>query len=177
MHEVEEEASTSLIPTTTSQNKRFSRPNNKRNKTDSLANDVLLSVREHFKKPPTVEDRYDLFGRTVAMRMRGLEKRQSLIVEKQINDLLFEAELGITPTPMRTNVGRVDHQSGSTYNTSSGNASPAYTDLSHSTNSSQYQLQDESRSGGNPPLQEAQEVRRGSLVQLFDLYGNCNLEC
>lgn len=96
--------------------------------------------------------------------MRSLEERQSLIMEKQINDLLCESELDITPTLMRTHVERVDHQLGSTYNTSSRNASPAYTDLSH-------QLQDESRSGGNPPVH-----MKYVLVHLFDLYENFNLE-
>lgn len=50
------------------------------------------------KKHSTVEDRYDRFERTVAMKMRGLEKRQSSKMDKEIHDLLFEAKLGITLT-------------------------------------------------------------------------------
>lgn len=63
-----------------------------------MTNDVLLSVRDHFNKPSHQDDRYDLLGKSIAMRIRSLEKRQRLIVEKRINDLLFEAEMGILPT-------------------------------------------------------------------------------
>lgn len=64
-----------------------------------MTNDVLLSVRDHFKKPSPQEDRYDLMGKSIAMRIRSLEKRQRLIVEKRINDLLFEAEMGMLNVP------------------------------------------------------------------------------
>nr|CAH7753324.1 unnamed protein product [Callosobruchus chinensis] len=73
-----------------------SRPNlAKKRKSEELTNDVLVSVRDHFKKPVAQDDRYDLMGKSFAMRIRALEKREALIVEKRINDLLFEAEMGM----------------------------------------------------------------------------------
>lgn len=63
---------------------------------DQLTNDVLLSVRGHFKRPaPTsaTEDRYDLLGKSIAIKLRSIEKPQRLIAEKIINDPLFDAEM------------------------------------------------------------------------------------
>ncbi|XP_049944318.1 uncharacterized protein LOC126426446 [Schistocerca serialis cubense] len=78
----------------------ISRPNfAKKEKSVELTNDVLLSVRDHFKKPSPQDDRYDLLGESIAMRMRTLEKRQRLIVEKIIDDLLYEAEMGMLNVP------------------------------------------------------------------------------
>ncbi|CAH1957912.1 unnamed protein product [Acanthoscelides obtectus] len=67
-----------------------------KNNYDSLTKDVLTTVQEHFKRPRTEEDRFDVFGKTVAMKLhvREVDKRQSLIAEKIINDVIFEAELG-----------------------------------------------------------------------------------
>lgn len=42
----------------------------------TLCNDVLLSVRDHFKRPKIEEDRYDIIGRGFAVRLRNLEKKQ-----------------------------------------------------------------------------------------------------
>lgn len=80
-----------LVPT--------SRPNlAKKRKSEELTNDVLVSVRDHFKKPVAQDDRYDLMGKSIAMRIRALGKREALIVEKRITDLLFEAEMGMLNT-------------------------------------------------------------------------------
>lgn len=59
----------------------------------------MVSVRYYFKKPRIDEDRYDLFGKTVAMRFRDMENRQRLFAEKMINDILFDAEMGTLNTP------------------------------------------------------------------------------
>lgn len=72
---------------------RGSRPPKKINE-DKLTNEVLVSVNEHFKRPAPLEDRYDLMGKTIAIKLRALEKTQRLIAEKIINDTLFEAEMG-----------------------------------------------------------------------------------
>lgn len=80
-------------PTNISVNNRpQSRPSKK--KADSIVSDVLLSVQNHFKRPAIKEDRYDVFAKSVAIKMRELSKTQRLIAEKIINDTLFEAELG-----------------------------------------------------------------------------------
>lgn len=73
-------------------NRPQSRPPKK--KADSIVSDVLLSVQNHFKRPAIKEDRYDVFAKSVAIKMRELSKTQRLIAEKIINDTLFEAELG-----------------------------------------------------------------------------------
>lgn len=52
----------------------------------------MVSVRYYFKKPRIDEDRYDLFGKTIAMRFRDVENRQRLFAEKIINDILFDAK-------------------------------------------------------------------------------------
>ncbi|CAG5024716.1 unnamed protein product [Parnassius apollo] len=54
-------------------------------------------MKDHFKRPASAlatEDRYDLLGRSIAMKLRSLDKRQRLIAEKIINDTLFDAEMG-----------------------------------------------------------------------------------
>lgn len=72
----------------------YSRHNiQKKKKNDELTTDVLVPVQDHFNRPQVQEDRYDLVGKTIAMKLRGLGDRQSLIVEKKINDILFEAEM------------------------------------------------------------------------------------
>ncbi|KAF5289028.1 hypothetical protein FQA39_LY03907 [Lamprigera yunnana] len=83
----------------------------KKTETEELTNDVLVSVRDHFKKPPPQDDRYDLMGKSIALRIRALEKRQRLIVEKKINDIIFEAEMGLMNTP--TNSYNLVYQSSS----------------------------------------------------------------
>ncbi|CAH1995857.1 unnamed protein product [Acanthoscelides obtectus] len=56
-----------------------------------LSTDVLQVVKEHFKRPLLSEDRFDIFGENVAMRLRDLPIQQMLIAEKIINDSLFQA--------------------------------------------------------------------------------------
>lgn len=51
-------------------------------------------VRDHFKRPKMEEDRYDIIAKGFAVKLRELEKRQLIIAEKLINDILFEAEMG-----------------------------------------------------------------------------------
>ncbi|KAF5286921.1 hypothetical protein FQA39_LY00454 [Lamprigera yunnana] len=60
------------------------------------------------EKPPSQYDRYDLIGKSFALRIRALEKRQRLIVEKKINYILFEVEMGMINTP--TNSYNLDYQ-------------------------------------------------------------------
>lgn len=56
---------------------------------------MLESVQDHFKRPRNLtEDRCDVFGKNVAMKLRTLDSNKAFIVEKLINDLLFEAEIG-----------------------------------------------------------------------------------
>jgi len=59
-----------------------------------LANELLLTVKEHIQKPRTIEDRFDVIGKSVAMKLRDLPKDQMLIAEKIIHETLFQAEIG-----------------------------------------------------------------------------------
>lgn len=81
--------SRSRVPAQTS---RLHRPLRiKCNPSDStdISNEVLQSVDEHFKRPLVMEaEQFDIFGKNVAMKLRGLSKQQSLIVEKIITDSL-----------------------------------------------------------------------------------------
>lgn len=62
-----------------------------KDKCDSL----LESIEQHFKRPKVKEDRYDVLGKSVAVKMRDIrDNTQKLIVEKLINDALFLAEMG-----------------------------------------------------------------------------------
>ncbi|XP_039279430.1 uncharacterized protein LOC111047499 [Nilaparvata lugens] len=61
---------------------------------DKAANEAyLVSDKVQKDSSSQVEDRYDLLGKSIACRIRTLNKRQRLIVEKNINDILFEAEM------------------------------------------------------------------------------------
>ncbi|XP_023311010.1 uncharacterized protein LOC111691845 [Anoplophora glabripennis] len=71
-----------------------SRPGKQKRSQDSLTNEVLTTVRDHFKRPYLQEDRFDIIAKSFAIKLRELDKRQSLIAEKLINDVIFEAELG-----------------------------------------------------------------------------------
>lgn len=59
-----------------------------------MENEILVSVKDHFKKPRLEEDRFDIIGKAIAIKLRGLPKQQMLISEKIINDALFQAEMG-----------------------------------------------------------------------------------
>lgn len=78
--------STSIQQSSSANNRPQSRP---KKKADSIVNDVLM-----FKRPAIREDRYDIFGKSVSIKMRELSKNQRIIAEKIINDTLFEGELG-----------------------------------------------------------------------------------
>lgn len=71
------------------------RPPKRTSKSQSdLTNSVLQSVQEHFKQPKLQEDRFDVFGKNIAMKLRDLPKETRVITEKFINDAIFEAEMG-----------------------------------------------------------------------------------
>ena len=85
----ETEFSTAVQPITP-----VSSANKRRN--SELTTEVQSTTHADFKKPKHHKqqpDRYDLIGNTIAVRLRGLEKRLSLITEKNINDILFNAEM------------------------------------------------------------------------------------
>nr|XP_023017512.1 uncharacterized protein LOC111506622 [Leptinotarsa decemlineata] len=115
-------------PTQTEKRGAPLRPNTaKKRKNEKLTSDVLVSVRDYFKKPPSQDDRYDLLGKSVACRIRALEKRQRLIVGKRINGVLFEAEMGMLNVP--TNSYNFNHTSTSSSRTSSPSPNTTLFDL------------------------------------------------
>ncbi|CAH1987094.1 unnamed protein product [Acanthoscelides obtectus] len=73
------------------------RPTPKSQKPDDqtqLTKEVLATVNNHFKRPRTADDRFDIVGKNVAMKLRDLTNDQRRLAEKFINDVLFEAEGG-----------------------------------------------------------------------------------
>lgn len=102
-----------------------SRPgaNKRKMKTYDLTSEVLSSVRDHFKKPKEQMDRFELLGKSIAMRLRELGKRQALIAEKKINDILYEAELSnLTTNEFQDHA---IHYSSSTSHSPSPNVTPS----------------------------------------------------
>ena len=67
---------------------------NGRSEEAALQHDVLLSVQQHFKRPATIDDRFDVYGKNVAMKLRDLPQEQRIMAEKIINDTLFVVEMG-----------------------------------------------------------------------------------
>lgn len=62
-----------------------------RDKCDTL----LESIEQHFKKPKQKEDRYDILGKNIAVKLRDISNStQKLIAEKLMYDALFLAEMG-----------------------------------------------------------------------------------
>ncbi|KAF5281599.1 hypothetical protein FQR65_LT02919 [Abscondita terminalis] len=61
-------------------------------KTNTLTDEVLRTVSDHFKRPKT-EDRFDVFGKNIGLKLRELPKRQRILAEKIINETLFLAEM------------------------------------------------------------------------------------
>lgn len=59
----------------------------------ALTNEVLLSVKDHFKRPQIKDDRFDLFGKNVATKLCDLSNSQRVLAEIFINDILFEVEM------------------------------------------------------------------------------------
>lgn len=56
---------------------------------------MLETIDQHFKKPKPKEDRYDILGKNVALKMRDVsDNTQRLVAEKIINETLFMAEMG-----------------------------------------------------------------------------------
>ncbi|XP_055603268.1 uncharacterized protein LOC129751655 [Uranotaenia lowii] len=53
---------------------------------------IMVTSLEVSRKP--MEDRHDAFGRNVAFKLRHMADQQRLLVEKIINDALYEAESG-----------------------------------------------------------------------------------
>lgn len=62
--------------------------------TNKRTEEVLMNVKEYFKPAKTTDDRYDIFGKMVAMKLRDLRSDQKRWAEKFIFDILFEAEGG-----------------------------------------------------------------------------------
>ncbi|KAG8330592.1 hypothetical protein J6590_059381 [Homalodisca vitripennis] len=66
------------------------RPNVAQKQKSEKLDNVLIAVRDHFKKPPSQDDCYGLMGKSVEMRIRAIEKRQHLIIQKRINYIIFK---------------------------------------------------------------------------------------
>ena len=78
-------------------------PSNKRKSNDDISAEILSTVRDHFKRPQPQIDCCELLGRTVTMKMMGIkDKRLHIMLEKKINDLLFEAEMCALSSPNST---------------------------------------------------------------------------
>lgn len=60
----------------------------------ALTTEVMTTVRDHFKRPVIRDDRYDILGKSVALRLRELPSQQKIIAEKIIHDTIYEAEMG-----------------------------------------------------------------------------------
>ncbi|KAI4455749.1 hypothetical protein MML48_9g00000303 [Holotrichia oblita] len=75
------------------------KPGKAKRNDETIANELMESVRDHFKRPrPNItEDRCDIIGNNVAIKLRALDAKTISVAEK-LNDLIFEAELGhLTP--------------------------------------------------------------------------------
>ncbi|CAH2096532.1 unnamed protein product [Euphydryas editha] len=66
-------------------------------KTIAWTNEMVPTTR--YKRSSIEEDRFDAFGKNIAMKLRDLPKQQRLIAEKIINDTLFQAEMGLLTLP------------------------------------------------------------------------------
>ena len=79
-------------PATKTSHRNLARPTKRStDKCDS----VLGAIEEHFKKPKPAEDRYDVLGKHVAVKMRAVQDNiQRILAEKIISDALFMAEMG-----------------------------------------------------------------------------------
>nr|CAH7756612.1 unnamed protein product [Callosobruchus chinensis] len=70
------------------------KPTPKSQKTDEqtqLTKEVLAIVNNHSKRPRTADDRFDIVGKNVAMKLRDLTYDQIRLAEKFINNILFES--------------------------------------------------------------------------------------
>ncbi|GBP23661.1 hypothetical protein EVAR_80278_1 [Eumeta japonica] len=68
------------------------RPNRSKS-TKNAYEEALRSVNEHFKRPRIPENRFEVYGRNVGMKLQELPKQQRIIAEKIINETLFLAEM------------------------------------------------------------------------------------
>jgi hypothetical protein len=88
---------------------------------------VLLTVKNHFRKPAIKEDRFNMSGRTIAMKLRDLPKDQMLFADRIINETLFLAEMGsltLNHRVVNTATEIAYHSPISSIITSSGTPSP-----------------------------------------------------
>lgn len=76
----------------TSQKIHPSRPSKRSN---DICDSLIDTIESHSKKPKSKDDRYDVLGKNVALKMRDIkDNTQKLLVEKIINEALFMAEMG-----------------------------------------------------------------------------------
>lgn len=46
-------------------------------------------MQDHFKHPVQLDDRFDIFGENVVMKLRDLGKEQRILAENIMNEALF----------------------------------------------------------------------------------------
>ncbi|XP_054259939.1 uncharacterized protein LOC128994012 [Macrosteles quadrilineatus] len=92
VHDIESTALPASSNSNVNRSKVSSRPKPADNVT--LTHEVLTTVQNHFKTPKNPDDRFDAFGKTIALKLRELPNDQRRWAEKFINDVLFEAEGG-----------------------------------------------------------------------------------
>lgn len=64
-----------------------------RNSETDLMKDILISVRDNSKRPvQSPDDRFDIFWKAVAFKLRDLSKMQRILAKKIINETLVAAE-------------------------------------------------------------------------------------
>ncbi|XP_023288150.1 uncharacterized protein LOC105696010 [Orussus abietinus] len=68
-----------------------SRPGKRLN--SELTDESFRTVTDNLKRPD-VEDRFDIYGKYVGMKLRDLPKQQRILAERIINETLFLADLG-----------------------------------------------------------------------------------
>lgn len=105
-------------PTSSNSSSRLPKPSKTKRKDETITDELLESVRDYFKRPrPLItEDRCDIFGKNVAMKLRALDAKQMFVAEKLINDLLFEAEMGhLTPEHAYINMRDILRQNQRSY--------------------------------------------------------------
>lgn len=92
VHDIESTA----LPASSNSNVNRSKVSSRPKPTDNvkLTHEVLTTVQNHFKTPKNPDDRFDAFGKTIALKLRELPNDQRRWAEKFINDVLFEAEGG-----------------------------------------------------------------------------------
>ncbi|RVE45937.1 hypothetical protein evm_009410 [Chilo suppressalis] len=66
----------------------------RRPRKNKLTKEVLKSVNYHFKRPKQPDNRFEVFGKNVGMKLQELPKEQGILAEKIINETLFLAEMG-----------------------------------------------------------------------------------